>query len=288
MKRSGGAASRWRQRLGRWLEALLPPACVLCGRAVEPGRAPACRLCLHRLPRMDPPWCPRCGATRSRPGARPDPGARSLWGAAGTRAAAPVSGCAECRGWDPALAGAAAPFRMRGGALELVHSLKYGGWFSLARAMGSAMAPAARRVSKGRPHVLVPVPLAPERLRERGYNQAELLARRLSGELGWPWRPWLERAPGGRPQARLTAAQRRANVRGAFRTRLPRGVARRPGPVLLVDDVVTTGATAGACARALQAVGRGPVRVVAFARALHARASSTAGGDSGGRAPGGR
>lgn len=242
---------RPRGAAGRIFDRLFPPACVLCRRLLPAGRAPVCRLCLHRLPALAPPFCSRCGATRllALPG---------------------LSGCPSCRPWPPGSARAAAPYRMAGDAARLVRSLKFGGWFALADPMGRAMAPAARRLAApGPPPRLVPVPLSAGRRRERGFNQAELLAGALSAATGWPVSGELVRRPGGRRQARLGRWERRSNVRGRFVLRDPDSV---PGerPVLLVDDVVTTGATAGACAGALRAGGRRVLGVVAFARALHA------------------
>jgi ComF family protein len=114
-------------------------------------------------------------------------------------------------------------------------------------------------------HVIVPVPLHPRRLRERGFNQAGLIARELGRRVG---RPCGEKALVRRldtvPQAGLSAAARRRNVADAF-------VVRRKGQVAgqvvtLVDDVLTTGATAYACARALRAAGAREVRMLSVAR----------------------
>jgi predicted amidophosphoribosyltransferase len=154
---------------------------------------------------------------------------------------------------------------METGAARLVHALKYEGWFALARRMGGALAPAALELGGGAIHRLEPVPLPAARLRERGYNQAELLARSLGERLGWPVGSALSREDSRRRQVRLGRNERRENVRGAFHA--------RPGPadtlpVLLVDDVLTTGATSAACALALREAGERVTGIVAFARAL--------------------
>lgn len=232
--------------LARLFDVLFPAACVVCGASVE-GLAPACRLCWHRLPRMAPPRCPRCDATRLLD--LPGPGR-----------------CLECADWPEGLERAAAPFRMGDRVSRIVHAFKYDGARALAVPMGRSMRSAARSVAGPGPVDLVPVPLAPSRLRERGFNQALDLARELGKATGWTTRELLARRPGGRRQARLDVRERRRNVRGRFRP--VAGAAPSDRPVLLVDDVLTTGATAGACARALDGLGGRVAGVVVFARAL--------------------
>lgn len=153
---------------------------------------------------------------------------------------------------------------MEGAAVRLVHALKYEGWFALGPELGDLCAEAVRRVAGGDRHLLVPVPLAPARRRERGFNQAELLARGIAARIGWPVRELLARRPGGRRQARLSRRERRENVRDRFRAEAA-PVGDGP-PVLIVDDVLTTGATAAACARALTAAGHRVSGAVAFGR----------------------
>lgn len=115
---------------------------------------------------------------------------------------------------------------------------------------------------------VIPVPLAPSRLRERGFNQSELLARALAGRWGIEARDdCLERARETTSQTRLTPGERLANVSGAFRaTAIAREVL-RGAHVLLVDDVVTTAATLNACAAALHAGGARILSYVTFGRA---------------------
>lgn len=255
------------------LDRVLPPACVACGRGQEPGAPPVCAGCWHRLPGIPLPRCARCGATAPR---------REM----GATGGAPRVTCAECEGWAPELEAAGAPFRMEGDAALLVRRLKYDGWTALAEPMGRAMAPVARRLLRAGdpPPALVPVPLSRARRRERGFNQAEILADSLARTTGWRVVRALERARAGRRQARLGRRGREENVLGLFRPAAdPTGpgvggrwgdsggeMRRASPPVLLVDDVVTTGATASACARTLAEGGLRCAGVVSFARALRA------------------
>lgn len=238
-------------RAVRWsFDRLFPPPCVECGETPSRGLAPLCDRCRLSLPTIPPPWCPRCGATLHAFG-------RDL------------TVCAECDRWPAGLV-AAAPCRMEGTAARVVRALKYERWTALAEPMAASMLPAARRLSEDGAVVLVPVPLAPSRLRERGFNQAALLAERLGEASGSPVEDLLSRREHGVAQARLGREERRANVAGAFAAGAPPpGGA---GAALLVDDVVTTGATAAACLAALSAAGWRRAGVVSFARALQLEA----------------
>jgi ComF family protein len=138
--------------------------------------------------------------------------------------------------------------------------MKYGGWWRVADAVAASM----RAVPMlGTPSVLVPIPLGARRLRSRGYNQAERLAVALARIGGHEVRPdLLRRRRDTGTQTRLTPEARRANVSGAFEATGP-----VRGRVVLVDDVLTTGATLAEAALALAAAGAGPVEAVTFARA---------------------
>jgi ComF family protein len=154
-----------------------------------------------------------------------------------------------------------------------VHALKYEGWPELAGLMGDAVARlVARRQEKGArsdaPPVVVPVPTTAKRRRARGYNQAELLAARVATRCDLVLRHALTRKSGRRSQTALTPLERRENVRGAFRPRPDAAGTIRGADVLLVDDVLTTGATASEAALALSGIGAGSVTLLTFARAL--------------------
>jgi len=215
----------------RTVDFLFPERCIACGRFGKPLCAP----CLARLQDLRlQHGCARC--------------------------AAPIvdeTSCSRCGGWD-AIDLALPAFEYEGCARQMVHALKYGRQRSLIPVM-------ARELSHpgGLPRfdAAFAVPLHPSRFRSRGFNQAERLLR----ELALPRQPGrLRRIRNTRSQVGLNPGDRRANVAGAFEY---------SGPSLsgchaaIVDDVVTTGATANECARMLRAAGAAHVTVVSFARA---------------------
>ncbi|HSE04620.1 MAG TPA: ComF family protein [Methylomirabilota bacterium] len=176
--------------------------------------------------------------------------------------------CRSCRRRAPAFdyGRAAAPYD--GVMREAVHAFKFVGRRALAAPLGDLLAElGAAALPAGMPDLLVPVPLHPRRERERGFNQATLLARRLGRAWGCPVRgDVLIRAVATPSQTELDAAARRANVRRAFRLRRPACVAGRH--VVLVDDVLTTGATLSECARCLREAGAALVGVLTVARVV--------------------
>ena len=236
------------------LRILLPSPCVTCGGVLErPLDGPVCAACWLGVHPLSAPLCVRCGD------------ALVSW-----RPADPV--CPRCRRSPPPYSLARSGGRYDGTLREVIHAFKYGGRRALARPLAALMRAAGQDVLAGIDAV-VPVPLHPWRAWTRGFNQADDLARAL----GAPVYRALRRRRHGPPQAALTAARRHANVRGAYtlsgfppytRARLRR---RR---VLLVDDVMTTGATLDACARVLiEDAGVRDVRVLTAARAVAGRRS---------------
>ena len=237
------------------LDLLLPPGCAACRTWLPGGRAAplVCGRCRSRLRVAAWPRCPRCHFPR---------GAR--------RPEAPD--CLECRDWPEALTAARYAYVLEPPADDLVHALKYEGWRELADLMGAALVDlvgsSAGDEACGRSPVVVPVPTTARRLARRGYNQAELLASRLAAGRGLALVRALARAGEGRSQTALTPTERRENVRGAF-VPVHAAVATVSGAdVVLVDDVLTTGATASEAATTLAAMGATSVTLVTFARAL--------------------
>jgi ComF family protein len=165
---------------------------------------------------------------------------------------------------------AAAPYR--GSVARAITRMKYEGRPDLARALALRMLTALNDAGVRGPFALVPVPLHVVRLCSRGYNQSALLARRLATDLGYPFLPRaLVRTRATREQASLARVERLENMAGAIQART-----RVTGHVVLVDDVVTTGTTARACALALLEAGAATVTIAAAARAGTAASASTA------------
>jgi competence protein ComFC len=140
--------------------------------------------------------------------------------------------------------------------------MKFSGWHAIGAHLAGAMAELAREL---RIDEVTWVPLSSRRLRRRGFDQAEVLARHVARRLNVPVRSMLVRARDTRAQARLTGAERRHALAGAFLARRPESP---PEKVLLVDDVLTTGATAATCAAALKEAGARRVVVLTAARSL--------------------
>ncbi len=220
----------------RTLDLVFPPRCVGC----RSFGSFLCSHCLATMPQAQPPRCPVCWM----------PGDGDV--------------CGRCRSQPFAFGAARCPFVYDGAAREAVHALKYRGVSAVAEVMAQAMADCLEEWAPTTV-ALVPVPLTGGRRRSRGYNQSEMLARELSRLSGLPVvADVLLRRRGAPPQARaVDETARRANVADAFAVRQRDPLA---GPLLLVDDVMTSGATLDACARTLRGAGHGPVYALTFAR----------------------
>jgi ComF family protein len=254
------------------VEALVaPPACLGCERPLarrDPAAA-CCEMCLHRMRRIAPPTCARCGqpldpwSVQWQARGAGDP--RRTIAVARGRPAARGAHCEFCVAWPAELSWAASAVWLEDGpARNLVYALKYGGWRLAAAPMAALIGAEVGAVLRGL-DALVPVPLGRTRLRERGHNQAAVLAAALGKASSLPVIDGALRRTRETPsQTRLSPAQRLVNVGGAF------AACGRPlggMHVALVDDVVTTGATLGAAARALALLGPASIGAVTFARA---------------------
>ena len=223
--------------IGALLDVLLPPACAACGL---PGAA-ACAGCRAALAPLPPPWCAGCGA--------PVP--------------VPVARCPEGRG---PIGGAPQAGVYSGPAPALVAALKDGRRRVVADVIAAVVTERIPAPPAGA--VLVPVPLGPRRLRARGFNQSELVARGRGRRWGLPVADALARAREGPDQRGASASARARQAAGAF---APGGPDQVPPRAWLVDVVHTTGATLADCARALPRGGARTVGAVCFARAWRPR-----------------
>ena len=223
------------------LRRLLPPACVLCGaRADIDG---LCAGCGSALPRLVKPVCRTCAA--------PIPGGET---------------CGRCLGRAPRFDRVVAALQYAHPADALIRRLKYSGQLACARPLAATLAEALER--EPYPDLVLPMPLARERLAERGFNQSLEIARLACREFGLEIRTGLaRRVRAGAPQTTLPWKERARNVRGAFACDADLTGLR----IAVVDDVLTTGATLDELARVLKR--RGAREVVGW---MTARTVSTA------------
>lgn len=236
------------------LDLVFPARCPVCEGALGAGRRdPLCGTCWTAIERIEPPLCETCGLPFPVLG-------RPVAGAAETVARR----CGPCAAVRPAFDWARAGGVYAGTLREAVQRLKFARKPALARPLADLV---LEQWAGSLPpaDAVVPVPLARARERERGFNQATVLAERLARALGAPLESrWLARARDTAPQTDLDLGQRRANVRGAFvAATTVAGL-----HIVVVDDVLTTGATAAECARALRAAGARYVGVLTVARVL--------------------
>jgi ComF family protein len=252
-------------------DAIFPSRCLECRELIPAAARPRvggegpladavtllrpffCPRCLQGVMPLDPPLCPRCGVM--------------FKGRVGDDHL-----CGRCRQQPPAFHMARAAFVYERSLVDVIHCFKYKGKLQLAAPLGVLLWQAyVRYWGDERVDAALPVPLHGRRLRSRGFNQAEFLVR------GWKNGPAGSQAPpivgGVLRRVRATASQaglgrreRETNIRGAFAVRRPETIAGRH--LLLVDDVVTTGATAAECARLLMESGAARVDVLALARVI--------------------
>src|SRR3712207_3980331 len=213
---SSALASSLQPYVSALADLFYPQRCVGCDRRASDV---LCRECFEALPRIGHPTCARCGMPT----------------------AFETLACDECKGVDFGFESARAPLRYTGVGKEIVHTLKYEGYTRVAERLAAPLMFGVLDAGD-RFDAVVPIPLHRSRLRRRGFNQAELLARGVARKINAPVSGTLQVVRRIRDQVELSAAGRRANVAGAFRAR-----DRVRGRVLLIDDVFTTGATMSAC-----------------------------------------
>ena len=228
------------------LDLLLPRACAHCREDLGRADGPLCRACLAALPPPPEPACVRCAGRRG----------------------GPSPFCADCAGRRFACRLIRAAAAHRGPAASLVHAFKFRGSTPAAKPAGRLMAAGmALHPELSGFDALAAAPIDPARERERGYNQAELLAREVAAATGMPLIAPLMRARAAAPSWRLRRVERRAELAGAYAPR-PEAAALVAGKrVLLIDDVTATGTTLEECAAALRAAGSADAAGYAFARA---------------------
>jgi ComF family protein len=215
------------------LDLLFPQRCLGCG---EEGEL-LCRSCLKTLPQIFPPVCPRCGRPQT---------SEIL--------------CPACVGWQTSIDCIRSPLKFEGLVRQAIHQFKYKNLRSLDQPLGLILKDYFYRYP-----LPVEIVVHPKRMRERGYNQSELLARQFASLLHLPLNiTALKRINYIKPQVRTQSAlERRQNIQGAFACSGPVLKQKR---VLLIDDVSTSGATLDACAAALKYNGSGQVYGLVVAR----------------------
>lgn len=233
--------------LGAIQDLLFPPLCSGCSRRLDHPRPPLfCADCRSHLVFIGSPLCPCCGTPYAT-------GADHL--------------CGTClqNGYDFDLARSLLLYQSP--TAELILRLKYSGQLSGLRTLGTLAAGSACLAALAPPDYIVPVPLHAQRLRQRGYNQATLLAQSCFPQ--WQNRIRLNvliRKRLATPQSQLTGKERRCNLKNVFS--LSPGVVLEGKTILLVDDVLTTGSTVNECAKVLRRGGAKRIEVFTVARSL--------------------
>ena len=230
---------------------IYPSACASCSNLLDSEKShPFCPDCLKTLELISEPYCPTCGIPYATEGLDPHL-------------------CGDCLGGVHLFDRARATGFYRGLLREVIHRFKYGGQTFLARPLAKIAVASGKELAKlHKVDLIIPVPLHSKRLRQRGFNQASLLARRLGSALKIPVDySSLRRIRWTEPQTGLSRRQRAVNVKNAFDLSRPERIEGKS--ILLLDDVLTTGETVNHCIRELKRVGGAKeVVVLTVARAV--------------------
>ncbi|MEA3471411.1 MAG: ComF family protein [Thermodesulfobacteriota bacterium] len=230
-------------------DILFPPRCIICGGSPEEGgKSPFCSECLSKINFIRPPLCPCCGLQFTDTG-----GVNHL--------------CGDCISKKPLFSTARALGIYDKILLDTIHLFKYSGKILIGERMGTFMAEHRYdSLNIGEFSLIIPVPLHPKKLRERGFNQSLILGRQLSKKFSIPLDfGTLKRRVDTKPQVNLGKSERIKNVKGAFMVRQKERIAGER--ILLVDDVYTTGSTVNECARVLIEAKASTVAVLTLAKA---------------------
>src|SRR5215217_4371552 len=226
---------------------LYPPVCTICGSTVRAGDY-LCNDCEAKTIRIVPPFCQKCSE-------------------AFEGSISHAFTCANCAHRTMHFDAAVAAYRGRGVVRQIIHEFKYARQIHLQHLVARWLCAALddERLRGRKFDVIVPVPLHASRQRERGFNQAKLIAQLLGAHTSIPVKPLLVRVRYTTTQTALDRAERMENLHNAFRLRKNADV--RGLRVLLIDDVLTTGSTLNECARVLKRAGAISVHAATAARA---------------------
>jgi ComF family protein len=229
-----------------WLKSYftqwLPQSCVLCGHSSR--QHALCPACLEDLPGFSHEICRQCGLPLN--------------------GATPPHACGHCQQLRPDYDHVISAFAYAPPVSQLVAKLKFRGQIQLARLLGELLAKKIESAGRTQAQALLPVPLHPARLRQRGFNQALEIARPLTQTLGLPLlSDCIQRCRDTRPQSDQAATQRERNIRGAFGIHQPPTYSR----IAIVDDVMTSGHTVNEIAKLLRTAGVEQIEVWCVARA---------------------
>ena len=229
-----------------FLDLLFPrkPYCIICSGKLTPASHIICESCRDKIIPLSEPLCGKCGKPRHGQ-------------SKGTL-------CRDCQEDYHAFVQARSCGHYEGVLKQLIHEFKYYGKQELAKVLGGMMFDLLKALPWPSFDYIVPLPLHPRRQRERGYNQAYLLARVVASQSGIPIYPVLIRVKATEHQTLLDKTLRKQNLKGAFK--VVNGDKIRDKTLLLIDDVYTTGATSGECSKNLLEAGARAVYVLTCAR----------------------